>query len=70
MTENEFVLALTLVAKGIPFNALIAAALLSAENEKDRNRLARAFPDIRDAVEKRTKDSQGGISDNDILPQN
>lgn len=69
MTENEFVLALTLVAKGIPFNSLIAAALLTADDE-NKARLGRIFPDIRDAIEARFRDSQGGFTNNDLLPEN
>ena len=45
MSHNEFILALTLYAKEIPFRVLIMAAILVADDREEK-KLKKAFPDI------------------------
>jgi protein-S-isoprenylcysteine O-methyltransferase Ste14 len=52
MSNNEFILALTLYAKAIPLRVLIMAAILTAD-KKEEKKLKKAFPDIWEEVQKR-----------------
>lgn len=52
MSNNEFILALTLYAKAIPLRVLIMAAILTAD-KKEEKKFKKAFPDIWEEVQKR-----------------
>lgn len=59
MSHNEFILALTLYAKEIPFRVLIMAAILVAE-EADEKKLKKAFPEIWREVDERSRSYDTG----------
>lgn len=58
MGRNEFHLALMLYAKSIPFEALVMAAMLTAE-ERDEKKLKSAFPKIWQEVKTRSDTGKG-----------
>lgn len=53
MNQNDFMLALTLYAKSIPFHVLIMAAILTAD-EQEEKRVRKCFPEIWQEVQTRS----------------
>ncbi|RMD99244.1 MAG: hypothetical protein D6814_05940 [Calditrichaeota bacterium] len=67
MSRQDFILALTLYAKDLPFESLIMAAMLQTEDEAIKKKLKKAFPKLWEELEARSQ-APGGRLDSDDLP--
>lgn len=61
MGYHDFIMALTLYAKDLSFQSLIMAAMLQAEEEETKQKLIKAFPELWQELQDRTKAPGGKL---------
>lgn len=66
MSYQDFMMALTLYAKDLSFEALIMAAMLQVEEGDRKERLIQTFPDIWNELQARTQAPGGKLPEDAV----